>query len=376
MIDIPQMPLYWRFKDHVDDDPRGLPARFPFSFDYQPELDLFIEKRSPELSRLLKGVYAQDSNVGYLQDGHGLIQTYGKDFWAYLNRLVETTAGLSVLEIGCGGCVFLERLRDAGCNVLGVDPSPFAKMAGERKGIEVIQDYFPVNASLPRQDLIFQVDVLEHVENPTEFLAMQREYLNDDGLVVVNVPDCGESIDRGDISMALHQHVNMFDEASLMRVFNAAGLEVVRLEKSQYGSALFCSGRKAKGELVRPSDNAERWNVFQQQAEQTIRRFETLVGQAREQGSVGFFMPQRAFPYLGIYGWLDGFRLFDNMNVWHRRYLDGFDQPIENQQDLINEPVDHLFIMSLSFGQVIQDAVGPQLPHMRITTLDEILASR
>jgi 2-polyprenyl-3-methyl-5-hydroxy-6-metoxy-1,4-benzoquinol methylase len=375
MIHVPEMPFYWRFKDAPGNVPGDPPARVPFAFDHDPEIDLIIEKNSGELRNLLADIYERNANVGYNQDGHSLLSGYGEDFWRFLSTLLAEHPARSILEIGCGGCVLLERLKDLGHEVVGVDPSPVAAAAGKRKGVRVVSEFFPPRDLDVSPDLIFEVDVLEHLENPAAFLRRQAGYLAPGGLIVVNVPDCGRSIERGDISMALHQHVNMFDAASLTASFKAAGLEVVRLEKSRFGAGLYCAGRTARGPAgPEKAGGTRRWERFERMATENIRRFQEAVGAARTRGeTIGFFMPQRAFPYLGIMGWFDGFRAFDNMNVWHRRYLDGLDIPIENQADLVAKPVDHVFIMSLTFGNEVRAALLSSVPAMKATTLDEIL---
>lgn len=375
MITIPSMPFYWRFKDTPAVKAGEPPERVPFGFDYDPAFDLFIEARSPRLTQLLDDIYARHANVGFLQDGHSLVNTYGADFWRFLSELLIEHPAKNILEVGCGGCVLLERLKNQGHQVIGVDPSPFAAEAGERKGIRVLQEYFP-----PRQldfdpDLIFQVDVLEHIEAPLPFLQSQADRMRDGGIIVVNVPDCSRSLERGDISMALHQHVNMFDTVSLPALFRAAGLEVIRLEKSRYGSALYCAARKTAG-LASDEGRREpgRMQRFESLAVQGIARFQTVVEAARSRGeSIGFFMPQRAFPYLGFLDWFEGFRVFDNLNLWHGRYLDGLPVPVENQADLVRKPVDHVFVMSLTFGQQVAAELRRDIPGIQVTTLDELL---
>jgi hypothetical protein len=84
-------------------------------------------------------------------------------------------------------------------------------------------------------------------------------------------------------------------------------------------------------------------------------------------------MPQRAFPYLGFMDWFEGFRVFDNLNLWHCRYLDGISVPVENQADLVADPVDHIFVMSLTFGNEVAQQLRRDVPNMKITTLDEVL---
>ena len=373
MIEIPSMPFYWRAKEAPGLRPGEPPGRVPFAFTYDPGLDLIIERRSSELTGLLADIYSRNANVGYLQDGSSMLGSYGEDFWRFLRDVLAAYPAKNVLEIGCGGCVLLERAREHGCNVVGVDPSPVAGEAGRRKGIEVIEEFFPSPALTVRPDLIFQVDVLEHIEDPLPFLRAQLECLSDDGIIVVNVPDNTPSIERGDLSMALHQHVNMFDHVSLPATLRAAGLEIVKLERSQYGSSLYCAGRRAKAPVPVAADGS-RWTQFEGRARRAVGRWEELTGAARANGeTLGFFMPQRAFPYLGLTDWFAGFRIFDNMNVWHGRYLDGCDVAVENQAELVARPVDHVFVMSLSFGEVVGAALRRDVPAMRVTTLDEIL---
>ena len=69
-----------------------------------------------------------------------------------------------------------------------------ASKAGVIKNIEVIKDFFPSKHFSKKVDLIFHVDVFEHVCNPVDFLRQQAEYLNEDGLIIINVPDCTETI--------------------------------------------------------------------------------------------------------------------------------------------------------------------------------------
>ncbi len=369
MIEVPSMPLYWRFKDSPGSHPDDPPSRMPFGFDYDETLGLIIEKRTPELSHVLTDIYSRNANVGFLQDGHSLIRSYGEDFWRFLESVLVRNSVRTVLEIGCGGCVLLARLKTLGLEVVGIDPSPVAAEVGKEKGIRVIQEFFP-SPNLPFvPDLIFQVDVLEHIENPVAFLRAQSECLELGGLVVVNVPDCTPSIQSGDISMALHQHVNMFDSESLMATVQAAGLNVVSLSQSSYAGQKV--GRPTDV-VASPGRRAHR--QFVERVRRSIDKVCASIGKARESGeSIGFFMPQRAFPYLAFIDWFEGFRIFDNMNVWHRRYLDGIEIPIENQADLVAEPVDHVFVMSLTFGAEVQRALTRDVPKMKITTLEKMV---
>ena len=85
-------------------------------------------------------------------------------------------------------------------------------------------------------------------------------------------------------------------------------------------------------------------------------------------------MPLRSFPYLSAANLLDKVRLFDDINHWHMGYIDGSNTPIENFDDLLSNPVDHLFIMSLSYGKILRKKVNSYLPDTKVTILEDILS--
>jgi len=373
-IRLPDMPFYWRTRETdivAADDP---PQRMPFEFAFQAEHGLVIEQRSDVLRRTLDDVYRREANVGFLQEGNVLAKSYGEDFLAFLLEVLAEFPARNVLEIGCGGCWLLDRIRRTGRDVLGVDPSPVAGAAGRQLGIPVLQEFFPPLHLPMEPDLILHVDVLEHIEDPVAFLRTQHDALPVDGGLVVNVPDSTRCIAVGDISMALHQHVNMFDDRSLSSVLWTAGFQPLRMRRSNFGGSLYCLAKKtSRPNLDLQVNDVAYYEQFARLAKANIAAFRRRVDAARSRGTVGFFMPQRAFPYLAAIGWLGGFRIFDNMNVWHCRYLDGCDVRVENEADLVSSPVDHVFVMSLTFGVEVKRSIAAKLPDIRVTTLAEIL---
>ena len=88
----------------------------------------------------------------------------------------------------------------------------------------------------------------------------------------------------------------------------------------------------------------------------------------------GFYMPLRSIPYLSKMGKYDGFRLFDDIQHWHNGYIDGLDVKIKNFKDLVNDPVDHLVIMSFTFGDVLKKKVEENIPKVNVYTLKEIIS--
>jgi len=244
MLNVPNLPFYWRFEEHLLKH-NSIPEKYDFIFDVDADLGLLIERKSASLLGILNQVYVENANIGYMIDGHNLSGNYGVDYINFLRKVTEGFAGKSIIDIGAGGCLLLELMRCEGATVLGVDPSPVARMAAESKNIPLINEFFrPGLLKGYEAQLITQMDVFEHVYDPLCLLQAQAEALADEGIIAINVPNCEYSIEHGDISMAIHQHVNMFSRYSLCKLVERSGLYVSNLEISGYGSALYCGVKK------------------------------------------------------------------------------------------------------------------------------------
>lgn len=378
-VKIERLPFYWRLSPNAQKIPNVVDDYFPFAFGFDAENGLVTQQRNEQVLAALDCIYKQEYNIGYLQDGNEIAKPYGKDFIAYLQSALEKNPNIKkILEIGCGGCVVLDSLKKGGYEVRGIDSSPFAATEGAKKGIEVITDFFPSSRILERFDMIFHVDVLEHISDYIDFLRHQYEQLNDEGVVIVNVPDATDSIKVGDISMAMHQHLNYFTETSLSAALRNAGFEVVSVDKAGYGGSLYAIGRKKRNAASggKASDSGRDYENFSSRAEQVIASFcdcsDRVLSDSKR--TLGFYVPLRTLPYIARQGIYEGFRFFDDTGHWHMNVFDGVDVPIENFGDLKQNPVTDLMIMSLTFGDVIRNKVLKEFEgRINVVTLGDLI---
>ena len=122
----------------------------------------------------------------------------------------------------------------------------------------------------------------------------------------------------------------------------------------------------------------EKFHKFTSDAEKNICKFAAEVASCRKNGgSLGFYAPLRALPYLAILKIRNGFRFFDDTHHWYGRCFDGLDVMIENFDDLKARPVDALFIMSMTFGEKIVNRISEgNIQCDRIITLKQVLDVR
>jgi len=360
-IIIKKLPFYWRLSNQKNKIKNIVNDFYPFCFDYDYEDGLLIQKRNKKVLKALNTIYTKEYNIGYLQDGYTISKSYGTDFINYLSKILNNNSSIKkILEIGCGGCVILEQIKKKNLYVCGIDSSPFAATQGKKKNIEVITDFFPSKKITQKFDLIFHVDVLEHIDEYKNFLKAQYEQLNDNGLIVVNVPDASKSIERGDISIAMHQHLNYFTKKSLSYILNSVGFDVISVDNAGYGGSIYATAQKKsntkKDYMNKAKDNS--YKNFVLRAKKTIGNFkstsENIINDPKR--SLGYYIPLRTLPYLSFlnHNHNNYYRFFDDTFHWHNCIFDGVNIPIESFSDLINRPTTDIILMSLTFEDIIK----------------------
>ncbi|MEI8109575.1 MAG: class I SAM-dependent methyltransferase [Chitinophagia bacterium] len=377
-LHIGKLSFYWRMTDKPNFPKNPVPDFVDFSFDFMEQYQLLIQTRNEQTWEYLETIYRENYNVGYLQEGHDLAERYGNDFLEFINESINkyNPNTKRIYEIGAGGCYILNKLKKSGFDVAAIDPSPIAIKKGEELGIEVIPEFFPSKEKIPTSDLIIHYDVLEHVSDPVDFLRKHKLSLNKGGMILVAVPDCTSYIESGDISMILHEHLNYFDKESLTNVFEAAGFKVFNVAKANYGGVLYCVAGINDSDNWVPQGGTDKYSAFKASYEKLNRRVADFIKEASIEGnSLGCYIPLRELPYLSIHSITSKVRFFDDNKGIYGQYFDGFNTPIENFDDLINNPVSHLLILSSAFGERIKGKVLKSIPEDKITifTLHDLL---
>jgi 2-polyprenyl-3-methyl-5-hydroxy-6-metoxy-1,4-benzoquinol methylase len=159
-------------------------------------------------------------------------------------KLMETIANsrsAKVCDLGCGNGVLLTKLRDRGFQVVGIEPSPFARQTVESKGIKV---YAGTAEALPDSipeapfDVVVMTHVLEHCLDVKRTIRNALELLRTGGHLVIEVPNCHsfEFETRGPawFHFDVGRHVNYFTPSALKRLVTQQAAEVVQFYYYQY----------------------------------------------------------------------------------------------------------------------------------------------
>lgn len=104
--------------------------------------------------------------------------------------VVETRPPARLLDVGCGAGQFLYRSKALGYSVTGVEIDPKAiNFARKELGLDVRAGGMDAIQKGESYDLVTAIGVLEHFLNPERFLCRVAKHLNNDGELLIGVPN-------------------------------------------------------------------------------------------------------------------------------------------------------------------------------------------
>lgn len=195
----------------------------------------------------LKKIYEDD----YYSEEKPLYIEHMKEDWEWWNMTYDDRFDSfeelldndkrTILDVGSGAGIFLDRGRKRGWKVTGIEPSKQAfEYSRNELGLDIYniflnestKDYFE------RFDLIHMSEVLEHIPDPKKLLNIAHEKLNPSGLICIVVPNdynpfqqslryaCGYE----SWWVAPPHHINYFNFSSLSGLLEYSGFKVVLQE--------------------------------------------------------------------------------------------------------------------------------------------------
>jgi SAM-dependent methyltransferase len=97
----------------------------------------------------------------------------------------------TLLDIGAGSGILVELALKRGYQAEGIEPSRWLQARAQQRGLPVYQGVFPADAPHKTFDIITVIDVIEHVDNPVDFMTNCHARLSTGGLLVLITPDVG-----------------------------------------------------------------------------------------------------------------------------------------------------------------------------------------
>lgn len=149
-----------------------------------------------------------------------------------------------VLDVGCAQGKLSEVISAKKCEVIGIEIDQIAAKNAQKFCKEIIigdvestilltkyQDYF---------DYIIFADVLEHLKDPLTVLQRFKKYLNDEGYILISLPNITNwrmrikilfgYFEYEDLGILDSGHIRFFNQKSAKKLLNDAGYEIIKFD--------------------------------------------------------------------------------------------------------------------------------------------------
>jgi SAM-dependent methyltransferase len=144
-----------------------------------------------------------------------------------VSQIIERTIGrASIVEVGCGKGFFLEMLLNKGFEITGFDPTY------EGNNPKIVKEYFRTDLGIHAEALVLR-HVLEHIQDPYEFLLQLKEANSGRGKIYIEVPCLDWICEHKAWFDIFYEHVNYFRIADFYRMFDVV-IESGRVFGNQY----------------------------------------------------------------------------------------------------------------------------------------------
>lgn len=152
-----------------------------------------------------------------------------------------------VLEFGCASGYLSELLAAQGCEVVGIERDPEAKLAAQQHCRSVIAADLNTLETIPFPfgsfDVLLFADVLEHLLDPAAVLRRFIPYLRSDGRVVVSIPNIANwtirwELIRGrwnytDNGLMDETHLHFYTRRTARELLESADLQIIHEDVTQ-----------------------------------------------------------------------------------------------------------------------------------------------
>ena len=155
-----------------------------------------------------------------------------------------------IVEIGAGKGDFLLMMAEMGQNQgWGFDPSYVPDEAYSAENVTFVQDFYSEKYTSYEADMITCRHVLEHIEDPDEFIGNVKKAVNGrmDTVVFFEMPNALFTIRQLGIWDIIYEHCSYFTPYSLAYLFRKQGFQVLKVDEVFGGQFVTIEAKLAAG---------------------------------------------------------------------------------------------------------------------------------
>ena len=319
-------------------------------------------------------------NYVYVSGTSPVFVAHFRDYAADLLERFSPPAASLVVDIGSNDGTLLTFFKEAGMQVLGVDPATDIARRASEQGIDTVTGFFtPETAARIRAEhgpaaVITANNVFAHIDDLASVVTGIRELLDTGGIFSFEVSYLLDVHDKTLFDMTYHEHLAYHSVKPLRRFFDANGMEMIEALRththggSLRGIAQLKGGGRPVGESVqamtaleedRKLDRAETLIQFGNDIEQKKQELGSLLRRLKGEGKTiaGFGAPAKATTLMYHFGLGPDIVDFivDDSPLKQGLFSPGFHIPILPSQEIYQRKPDYLLILAWNFAATIME---------------------
>jgi len=293
-------------------------------------------------------------------------------------KKLDLEKGSLIVDIGSNVGILLEGFRNAGMNVLGIDPAPKIAKIANKRGIKTIEGFFDrevvkqVINSNGKASVVTGTNVFAHIDDLDELMCGVKELLADNGIFVFELPYLVEMIEHLEYDTIYHQHLSYISVKPLIPFFKKYRMEIFDIGMEYYihgGSIRFFVGEEKRRhvssiveELLRLEEEKRMYSLkklerFSNDVRQHRLKLISMLIDIKRQGKqiVGIGAAAKGntlLNYCGIHsGILD--YLTEKSTLKIGRYSPGMHIPVVSDEELMKDLPDYGLILPWNLSEEI-----------------------
>jgi hypothetical protein len=282
-----------------------------------------------------------------------------------------------VIDIGSNDGTLLSGFKDAGMQVLGIEPTNIAKIANDN-GLETIQEFFNENLAkkIVRErgfaKIVTAANMFAHVSMLGSLIKGVEALLDKGGVFVTESHYLLDLIETVQYDSIYHEHLKYYSLNSIIKLFEYYDFTVVDVDRiPNYGGSIRVYAVKGKGHSI--SENVkqllaeeissginedEYFNRFSSRVLKSKIDLQKLLVEARANGSsiVGLGSPGRAatlLSYCNIDKDLMPYIAEQSSSLKLGLFMPGSHIPILNEEIMFKEQPEYLLMLSWHYSEPI-----------------------
>ncbi len=226
-VDFGNMPIANAFatKEMLNDE-----YTFPMKVGFCENCNMVQLVEQPDRERMFHENYAFFSSTSnYMKD-------HFKRFANSVSKLQGLDKNSFVVEVGSNDGIMLQNFVTDNIPCLGVEPSKNVAEVAQKKGIEVITEFFDqplaenIIATHKKADAILSANVMCHIPYMHSIYDGVKVLLKNDGVFIFEDPYLGEVIEKTSFDQIYDEHVFLFSALSISHLANMHDLELIDVE--------------------------------------------------------------------------------------------------------------------------------------------------